>query len=193
VARRAGVAPRRLPARLLLAALAAGAVAATASDEAPPATVAHVDLDRYTGLWYEISRIPNWFQRTCVDETTARYSLRADGRLDVINRCLTADGSADEARGVARVVDPKTNAKLEVSFVKLFGWHLFWGDYWIIGLDPDYRYAVIGHPTRRYGWVLARTPTLDSATRQEIDAVLRENGYDPQRFEASPRAVTSSD
>jgi apolipoprotein D and lipocalin family protein len=176
----------------VLVALAAGAVAAGASDAAPPTTVAHVELDRYAGLWYEISRIPNSFQRSCVDDTTARYSLRADGRLNVINRCLTADGSVDEARGVARVVDPNTNAKLEVSFVQLFGWHLFWGDYWIIGLDPDYRYAVIGHPKRRYGWVLARTPTLDAATRKEIDTILREHGYDPRRFEASPRTVTKS-
>jgi apolipoprotein D and lipocalin family protein len=168
----------------LLALLAAGC-AATPSD--PPETVERVDLERYTGRWYEIARIPNRFQDQCAGGTTAEYSLRDDGRIGVINRCVTEDGGIDEARGVARVVDPQTNARLEVSFVDLLGWQLFWGDYWILGLGPEYQWSLVGHPQRRYGWILSRTPSIAPATRERIDDLLRANGYDPGRFVDSPR------
>jgi apolipoprotein D and lipocalin family protein len=156
-----------------------------------PQPVAHVDLDRYVGSWYEIAKIPNKFQKQCVGGTTAEYRLREDGRIDVINRCRTANGVVDEARGIARVVDEKSNARLKVSFVRFLGRNWFWGDYWILGLGPDYEYAIVGHPERTYGWILSRTPTLDEATRSSIDAQLRAQGYDLQQFEPTPQDSTS--
>jgi len=155
----------------------------------PPPVVAQVDLKRYLGDWYEIKRIPNRFQAHCAGKTTATYAARDDGRLDVFNRCITRDGDWDEAVGVARVVDPISNAKLEVSFVKLFGWNLFWGDYWILDLSPDYSYAIVGHPQRRYGWILSRTPTL----KTDLDSRLRELGYDPAAFIATPQDAIPQD
>jgi apolipoprotein D and lipocalin family protein len=151
----------------------------------PPNPVDRVDLKRYQGLWYEVARIPNRFQDHCVANTTAEYRLREDGGIRVLNRCLTRDGHWDEAQGIARVVDPNSNARLEVSFVSLFGWHLFWGDYWILDLAPDYSYAVIGTPERDYGWILSRTPHLSTSTRVDVNRALREQGYDPRDFDDS--------
>jgi len=84
--------------------------------------------------------------------------LRDDGTVTVLNRCRTADRKVDEARGVARPADPSTNPKLEVRFVSFLDKQLFWGDYWIIGLGADYDYTLVGTPSRRWGWILAREP-----------------------------------
>lgn len=178
---------------LLLAVLLAAGVAASArageapDDPAPPTTVAHVDLSRYVGLWYEIAKIPNKFQKQCAKDATAEYELRDDGTIRVINRCIEHTGHRNEAKGVARIVDPETNAKLEVSFVSFLGWRPIWGDYWILGLDPGYRWAVIGTPSRKYGWVLARTPHLDEASLDEVFGILEREGYSRDDFELSPQ------
>ncbi|HEY9199499.1 MAG TPA: lipocalin family protein [Gammaproteobacteria bacterium] len=166
--------------------LAFGMLAASHLGAAPPPPVVpHVDLKRYLGEWYEIRKIPNRFQSHCAGNTTATYKAREDGRLEVINRCLTGDGAWDEAKGVARITDPTTNAKLEVSFVRLFGWNLFWGDYWIVDLAADYSHVIVGHPQRSYGWILSRTPTLTV----DPDPRLRELGYDPADFEPTPQGL----
>jgi apolipoprotein D and lipocalin family protein len=145
-------------------------------------TVSYVDLNKYAGKWYEIAKIPNRFQKGCVRNTTAEYKLREDGNIAVINKCIEDDGSVNEAEGLAKVVDEKTNSKLKVSFVSIFGIHLFWGDYWIIGLDKNYEYAVVGHPDRKYGWILSRTPKLSEEKLQEAYTILKENGYNPKDF-----------
>ena len=141
-------------------------------------TVPHVDLARYLGTWYEIASFPQSFQRGCT-ATTATYTLRDDGQIDVVNRCRVGspDGKKKAARGRARVVDRTTNAKLEVSFFRPF-----WGPYWIIDLAPDYSYAVIGHPGRDYLWILSRTPTMDEVTYQNILARLRVQRYETSRL-----------
>lgn len=153
--------------------------------EEPLTTVPHVDLQRYVGRWHEVAKIPNRFQKQCARGTTAEYTLREDGRITVLNSCVQADGRPDQAEGLARVVDTATGAKLQVSFVSFLGWRPFWGDYWVIGLDPDYRWAVVGTPNRKYGWVLARTPQLDAAAMEQVHAVLEANGYRRDAFEIS--------
>jgi len=149
-----------------------------AADEQPLETVDSVDLERYLGRWYEIASYPMFFQKGCT-ATTADYSLREDGLIEVINSCRkkTLDGNLKEAKGRAKVVDPETNAKLKVSF---FG--PFWGDYWIIDLDPDYQWAVVGGPKRKYLWILSRTPQMDPAVFDEIVSRLPAKGYDPNRL-----------
>jgi apolipoprotein D and lipocalin family protein len=163
--------------------LCALAVAASRADSVPPTTVATVDLQRYVGRWYEIAKIPNRFQKQCTRGTTAEYTLRADGRIEVLNRCTTADGQTDEAKGVAKVVDRDSNSKLKVSFVRFLGVQLFWGDYWIIGLGADYEYAIVGSPDRKYAWLLSRTPHLTSDVLEAAFGTLHAQGYDPSRFE----------
>ena len=156
-------------------------------DKDEPSTVNHVDLSRYTGLWYEIAKIPNSFQKNCAGNTTAQYSLNDDGTIKVVNSCKEDDGSINTSEGLAKVVDKKTNARLEVSFVSIFGIHLFWGDYWIIGLADDYSYAVVGHPERKYGWILSRTKQLPKEKLDEAFALLKKKGYDIKNFEMTPQ------
>lgn len=142
-------------------------------------TVSSVDLGRYTGTWYEIARFPNRFQRGCT-ATTATYTVRDDGQIDVVNRCRegTPDGPEKVARGRARVVDPSSNAKLEVSFFRPF-----WGSYWIVDLGADYEYAVVGHPGRYDLWILSRTPTLDPEVYASIVRRLQAQGYETGRLQ----------
>lgn len=146
-------------------------------------TVAAVDLKRYTGQWYEIARLPNRFQKTCAGEVTANYSLRADGRINVVNRCRKRNDKWEEAEGVARVVNNSTNAQLEVRFAPSFLSFLpfVWGDYWIVDLAPDYSYAAVGDPSRKYFWVLARTPQMDDRTYKAILERAAAQGFDTGR------------
>jgi len=141
-------------------------------------TVTHVDLARYLGTWYEIASFPQDFQRGCT-ATTATYALRDDGQIDVLNRCHLGSPQGEEktAHGRARVVDRTSNAKLEVSFFRPF-----WGDYWIIELGQDYSYAVVGHPSRDYLWILSRTPTLSRERYQSIVTRLKAEGYETSRL-----------
>ncbi len=148
-----------------------------------PATVDYVDLQKYSGVWYEIAKIPNSFQDHCRYGTTAEYIIQKDGDIIVINKCYDEDGELDVAEGVADIVDKKTNAKLEVSFVSFLGIRPFWGDFWIIGLDEDYTYAVIGHPKRKYGWILNRTPYLQEDILEQTFELLKSKGYNPKDFE----------
>ncbi len=153
-----------------------------AQENSKPTTVDSVDLNKYIGTWYEIAKIPNSFQSDCLKNTTATYKLRDDGRIDVINRCTEENGEEKVAKGIAKVVDEKSNSKLEVSFVRIFGISLFWGDYWIIGLDKNYDYAVIGTPSRKYGWILARSKSLSKDQIDSVFSILRKQGYDPKNF-----------
>lgn len=152
-----------------------------------PETVASVDLERYAGRWYEYARIPNRFQEQCARNTTADYTILENGRVEVVNRCVKSDGTVDEARGIARVVDPDTNARLKVSFVRLLGFNLFWGDYWVIGLGDDYEYAVVGTPDRKYGWLLTREPEIPEALVDELFFVLETRGYRYSDFAVTPQ------
>ena len=145
-----------------------------------------VDLERFLGSWYEIARIPAWFQNRCVKDTTALYQLRTDGKITVTNRCITRKGDIDQAVGLARVLDPTTKARLQVSFVNLLGWRPFWGDYWIIGLDPEYRWLVVGDPRRQYGWILSRTSVMEPALLEAAFQSLERNGYGRGRFVLTP-------
>ncbi|MGF1563454.1 MAG: lipocalin family protein [Geminicoccaceae bacterium] len=176
---------RTLAIGLLIAGLSG---AAWGQDQAPPQTVAQLDLERYLGRWQELARIPNSFQDQCTGITTATYSAREDGQLQVLNACITADGSLDQAVGRARI-DPAYDdpARLQVSFAPLgpLRW-LAAGAYWVIGLADDYSYAVIGHPERSYGWLLARDSSLAHTTLAAIDGLLRAQGYDPCRFVMTP-------
>lgn len=145
----------------------------TTSPAGVPATVARVDLARYTGKWYEIASKPMIFQRGCLG-TTAEYTANPDGTIKVENSCRKADGEVAKAVGRAKVVPDSGNAKLKVNF---FG--PFWGDYWVLALDEkDYGYALIGGPDRKYLWILSRTPTMDPAVYDQLTAIAKAQGYD---------------
>lgn len=150
-----------------------------ASDKVPPLeTVPHVDLNRYLGKWYEIASFPQWFQKGCV-ATSATYILREDGDINVLNECRKGalDGDFKRAKGKAWIVDRQTNARLKVRFFWPFS-----GDYWIIDLADDYQYAVVGHPNRRYLWILSRTPRMDPSVYDGILERLKKQQYDVSRL-----------
>jgi apolipoprotein D and lipocalin family protein len=154
--------------------------------ERPPVPVSKVDLTRYVGTWFELAKIPNRFQKKCVERTTAIYTLREDGRIDVLNSCRKENGDIQEAKGLARVVDSFTNSRLEVSFFSILGIRPVWGDYWILGLGEDYEYAVVGSPDRKYGWVLSRTNAQPPDVLETIWSIVRDQGFDPADFEITP-------
>lgn len=127
-------------------------------------TVAHVDLERYLGKWYEIARYDHRFERGC-NEVEAIYTRRDDGMIDVLNRCFLKDeNKTKEAHGRAKVVDEQTNSKLKVTFF----WP-FYGNYWIIELAEDYRYVVVSEPKKEYFWILSRTPVME---KTDLDGIL---------------------
>jgi apolipoprotein D and lipocalin family protein len=162
---------------LVLAALAVAgfATACATRSSTPLRTTPFVDLKRYVGKWYEIASYPVWFQRRCAGGTTAEYSANPDGSIQVLNRCYDKNGKPIEALGRAKVVPGSGNAKLKVSF---FG--PFTGDYYVIGLDENnYSWALVGHPSRKYLWILSRTPQMDAATYDKIVALAVAQGYDP--------------
>ena len=148
-----------------------------AAEPAPVQSVAKVDLTRYLGTWHEIARYPMYFQKQCVGDVTANYSLMENGKLKVLNRCRTKSGEFDEAEGRASVVENSNNARLKVSF--------FWpfkADYWVIGLDPEYRWAVVGNPNRKYLWLLSRNKNISSEDLAAAKASAVAQGYDLQQL-----------
>ena len=149
----------------------------------PLNTVPSVDLTRYAGKWYEIAKYPNFFQRNCVGNTTAEYSARPDGSIGVVNQSTGKNGKPMKADGTATVVPGSGNAKLKVSFGGPIS-----GAYWVIALDEkNYEWAVVGHPSRRFLWILARDPKLPDATYKKILSLVAASGYDTSRIVVTPQ------
>jgi lipocalin len=139
-----------------------------------PSVVSTVDLNRYMGMWYEIARLPNYFERK-LKCTSANYTLRDDGRITVLNKgyYLTDPQKSTSARGVAWIPDRNSPAKLKVQFFWPFS-----GDYWIMELDKEYRYVLVGDPSHKYLWLLAREKEMDEQTYNMLLSKAVENGYD---------------
>lgn len=142
-------------------------------------TVKEVDLKRYAGKWYEIASFPQRFQKGCTC-TTAEYTLSNKGYVIVENTCNRGgvNGAKSGIKGKAFVEKNSSNAKLKVQF--------FWpfrGKYWIIDLDRDYTYAVVGHPNREYLWILSRTPQMDQSIYNGILERAKANGFDISKLE----------
>uniref|UniRef100_Q47EV3 Outer membrane lipoprotein Blc n=1 Tax=Dechloromonas aromatica (strain RCB) TaxID=159087 RepID=Q47EV3_DECAR len=170
---------------LLAGLLAFALLAPTARAEMPAVqSVGQIDLARYIGKWYEIGAFPMFFQRQCIGDTTAEYSLKADGEIAVDNRCRTESGF-DQAIGRAWVPETAKNAELKVSF--------FWpfrSDYWVIALDDSYRWAVVGNPNRKYLWLLSRTPRLPQAEIERALNSAKAQGYDLNQFKYTRHTET---
>jgi apolipoprotein D and lipocalin family protein len=145
---------------------------------APLASVPKLDISRYAGQWYEIAHLPMRYQKDCIGDITAHYTLNADGTVAVRNTCRTAEGT-DVAEGVAKPVAGHP-ARLEVSFAP--GWlswvPFVWADYWVIAIDPDYQWAIVGEPDRDYLWILSRTPSMERSRFEALKAQATAMGYD---------------
>jgi apolipoprotein D and lipocalin family protein len=145
----------------------------TSESQKKPSVVATVDLNRYKGTWYEIARLPNPFERKlkCI---TATYSLRDDGKITVLNKghYITEPGKVNTATGVAWIPDKNSPAKLKVRFFWPFS-----GDYWIMHLDKDYQYVLVGDPSMKYLWILSREKKMDEPTYNMLLQKAIDNGY----------------
>lgn len=133
-----------------------------------------LDRERYLGTWYEIARFPHSFEKGLVG-VTATYSMRSDGKIKVENAGFmnSLDGERKVALGKAKLAGKPTDGHLKVSFF-LF----FYADYFIMDLDPEYRWALIGSKSDKYLWILSRTPQLDDQTYNMILNKARGLGYD---------------
>ncbi|MBK7705548.1 MAG: lipocalin family protein [Acidobacteria bacterium] len=166
---------------IMLLVLISASVGASAQTELK--TVPSVDLKRYSGKWFEIARYPNRFQKQCVGNVSATYTQKSNGRIEVLNECLLKNGKINRAKGDAKIVDGSGNSKLKVRFAPAFLSFIpaVWGDYWIIELDPDYKFVVIGEPKREYFWILSRESKMDDATYQGILGRAKTMGFDPAK------------
>lgn len=165
----------------MLVGMVTSQLTAQGKTDRPLEVVAGVDIERYMGTWYEVARLPNRFQDDCIADVSATYTLLDGGQIEVLNQCRKKNGEMSQARGRARrASDDGPNTKLKVRFAPAILSFLpfVWGNYWIIDLDPDYRYAVVGEPDRKYFWILSRTPTMDEEVLQAITHRATEQGYD---------------
>jgi apolipoprotein D and lipocalin family protein len=172
--------PLVLPAVALILGMLMCSTAGAMGPQPAHDVVPSVNIAKYMGTWHEIARYPNRFQKKCA-KTWVRYSLRDDGDVKVENFCTTVDGNESSITGKAWSVDPRTNARLKVQF--------FWpfrGNYWVIQLDDDYRYAVVGNPKKNLLWILSREPQLEETVLNGILRKLVQQGYDPERLIWSP-------
>ena len=148
-------------------------------------TVENVDLERYMGTWYEIASFPQRFAKNCTASKAEYKLIKKTERVQVRNSCrlYTVDGKLKVANGIAKIADKTTNSKLKVSFF----WPFF-GDYWIIDLDREYKWAVVGSPDRDSLWVLSRTKQMDESLYSEIiNRVYLDQNFDITRLVKTPQ------
>jgi apolipoprotein D and lipocalin family protein len=162
--------------------LARTATTALAQPNQALAAVPAVDLKRYVGVWYEIARLPNRFEKGCAANVTATYTQLSSGKIQVINECQQANKAMKRSNGTAKVVANSGNAKLKVSFFWPFA-----GDYWVLELGENYEYAVVGEPGRKYLWVLSRTTQMDEALYQQLLGRMATKGFDTKSVIKTPQ------
>jgi apolipoprotein D and lipocalin family protein len=167
-----------------LGALLTTSVVALACSNQDPPVATNFDLSSFQGHWYEISRIPRDYDRTCVD-TTADYDLVSPGTLQLRHSCHlgSASGSLSQFAAPATVDDPKVPAKLTLDL------GLYRGSYWVLEVGKDYEYALIGHPSLTMLWVLSRTPTLSTDVYAHLRDVASHDGYDPDALVMTPTST----
>ena len=149
-----------------------------------PTTVDSVDLNEYAGTWYEIGRLPMYFQRKCAGDVTANYAQKDDGSgITVTNKCVSEDGSGITAEGLAKPVD-ESGSKLKVTFLpKWIRWiPVGRADYWVLARDADYKTALVGTPDKKYLWLLARSPNISQETYTKYRQIAQQQGYDLKEF-----------
>jgi apolipoprotein D and lipocalin family protein len=165
---------------MLLAGMLLGLATLAASGAKPGTlpTAEQVDLARYQGTWYEIARLPLFFENKCVAGVTANYTLLPDGKMAVVNRCTKADGKVNVSKGTITLADKAgPPSRLKVTF--------FWplsGDYWILDLDPEYRWAVVGTPDRENLWILSRTSHIDPSIVDRLLASAKAEGFNTSKM-----------
>ena len=153
-------------------------------------TVQSVDLNKYTGLWYEIASMPQVYQKQCVKNAIAEYKLINKNFISITNSCETSNGERMVAEGRARIIDKKTQSKLEIIFMTMYGWKFTSrGQYWILGIGENYSYAVVGTPDRGSAWILSRTPELKQDHLSQAHDILNQQGFNTCRLMTSVQTL----
>ena len=172
---------KRLIKIALLGMFVAGILSSLAAYAEPKPLVAaeKVELDKYLGVWYEVARKPMYFERKCIYDITATYTLNENGNIVVDNKCYDTEGNLQRSVGEAFISNAPFNSKLRVSFLPE---GVRWipvgrGDYWILKLDDDYQTVLVGEPKRKYLWILSRTPQLKKEQIQEYLNYAKSQGY----------------
>jgi apolipoprotein D and lipocalin family protein len=168
---------------VLLAVVALAALTVLGCGSGPPLDVAqNVNLSRFQGKWYEVARLPRTTQTDC-HGTTAFYTQGSNGGLSLVNQCNvgSATGPLKTVSMTASVPDPSVPAKLALDV----GGYV--GDYWILEVGPNYDYAVVGHPSRLYLWILSRTPSLDANTIQGVLDRAKSQQFDVSQLQYTPQ------
>jgi apolipoprotein D and lipocalin family protein len=147
-----------------------------------PQVVPELNLSKYQGKWFEISRFPNPFQTKCQKNVSVKFGLLENGFIKVVNSCVQENGTTDSVKGLAKIQDPKSNAKLEVSFFDIFGWRPVWDDYWVLYIDANYQISVIGDRKQKYGWILSRSKSISKTQTAIVTETLDKNGYDSKKL-----------
>lgn len=166
------------------------ATATQTNPSAEPKAVDVIDVQKYAGTWYEVARLPMYFQRNCASDVQAKYSLNADKTIKVRNQCLNKEGKLDVSEGVAYPQNDG-NSQLKVSFLpKGLRWVPFSkGDYWVLRVDEDYQVALVGGPSHRYLWLLSRTPDVDEAVIEDYLNTAIAQGYDLSKLIRTKHSV----
>jgi apolipoprotein D and lipocalin family protein len=176
---------------MVVGSLLLGSAVAWAQSGAPLQSIASLDVPRYLGRWYEIAKFPNRFQKKCVSDTSATYSLLPGGSLRVLNQCRLANGEVDQAVGEARQTGVATSPRLQVRFAPawLSVLPFVWGDYWVVDLDDAYELAAVSEPQREYLWILSRTPQVDASRYAALVDRLKAMGLDVNKLEKTAHHV----
>lgn len=164
----------------------------TAQAQTTPTAVNEIDIEQYLGKWYEIAHLPMYFQRQCASDTTAKYRLLEDKTLSVENTCKTKSGEVKTAKGIAYPQN-QGNSKLKVSFLPQgLRWLPFTkGDYWILRIDADYQHVLVGGPSKKYLWILSRTPHMSEELYQSYLKTAKKQGYDVSKLIKNPHYTAS--
>ncbi|MFN3806963.1 lipocalin family protein [Asticcacaulis sp.] len=165
--------PLALASAALLALSAQAVTAMPVGNPNVPQPAKPVELTRYLGLWYELGRYENRFEKDC-DQVTAQYSLAEDGKINILNTCGWRKGEPGKAsKGKAKIVSDSGNAKLKVSFFGPF----YVGHYWVLDHADDYSWSIVGEPSGKYLWILTRAPSPAFKVREDLRNRARELGY----------------
>lgn len=148
-------------------------------------TVKNVDLKKYSGLWYEIARLPNRFEKD-MQFVTAKYTLLSSGKVQVINSGITSKGILKSSEGKAWVPNSEYSGRLKVQFFWPFS-----GDYYIIYLNDDYTLALVGNPSRKYFWILSKISSIDKSIYSEMLKIASEKGFDISKIEKIKQNLTN--
>ena len=127
-------------------------------------TVRSLDLERFMGRWYELARYDH------------SYMMTDSGKVLLVNEGVR-NGKKRSIRGRAKQPDVSQPGRLKVAF---FLW--FYSDYYVMDIDPDYRYALVGSSSDKYLWILSRERTITDVVKEELLSKLRARGCDTDKL-----------